>query len=422
MQTIREQIGEESYIILEKEAEIEVDLAIHFLLTNQYKQELYYHRRSLLTILLNEFEKFESRKFKFTPIDIVNILFDAKLQRACKTEQEYFQRRGGRSLFVELPFRFQWDERSKPIEEVITTHLEGLAATIFERTLASGITNFQTDSQMGSATKFFEDLFEKLQLPFSILIDDDTRIIGNQEIQKENSGVAFSAVGSYSYVYYYAQAYLRTFLNMLRISNFLNPGQISFGSWDIIIMAPTGPWFLSTNEISGAYSWNEDEKRPWEKIPDGCLFLSFGYRGISPMWLDSRTFSGMEKIFIENKVILDELSNPWSNKSINDIATSLDILSAATQLPDLGAKILQIYCCLEHLFVPKGIQKDNIKYIVGAINVLNPKLLPWFDKIYQLRCNYAHKGYVKKDSKTRSLISESIHNVIMLLTAKLKQS
>lgn len=90
--------------------------------------------------------------------------------------------------------------------------------------------------------------------------------------------------------------------------------------------------------MSGGYCWDEDKKKPWEKIPDGCLFISFGYRGITTLFLDSRTFEGIEKVFIENNIILKELSNPWRDKCIYDIETSLDILSTATQTPDLGAK------------------------------------------------------------------------------------
>ena len=79
-------------------------------------------------------------------------------------------------------------------------------------------------------------------------------------------------------------------------------------------------------------------------------------------------------VFMENVLIFKKLSNPWTDQCTKDITTSLDILSTATQTQDLGAKILQIYCCLEHLFVPKDVQTDNIKYIKGAINVLEPNV------------------------------------------------
>jgi hypothetical protein len=74
-------------------------------------------------------------------------------------------------------------------------------------------------------------------------------------------------------------------------------------------------------------------------------------------------------------------------------------LSSATQIPEVGAKILPIYCCLEHLFVPANVRRDNKKYIVGGINALRSDLLPWFDRLYDLRNGYAHKGFVLKTQK-----------------------
>lgn len=425
MPSIREQIGEELYTQLEIEAEKEVASAMQFEIVDQYQQERYYSMSSLLTPLIKEFESFQSKGLKFTPIDIVCILFKAKLLYSCQTEKEYEQRAGS-SFLEEACFVFRWEEeRNKSVDEVIEEHLEQLNLIIIERTLASEITNFTTHRTTEDAKEFLDQLFVKLNLPFSAHIEDNTfpeESTNNGSVEPEKGRIAFTVTGTRSYVSFYAQVYLRTFLNMLRIAGFLHKGQVDFGMWKIVIMAPTTPWFLNTNQVSGVYSWEEDEKKPWEKIPDGCLFLSFGYRGISTLFLDNRTFSGIEKVFVDNLLIFKELSNPWSEECIGDIATSLDILSTATQMPDLGAKILQIYCCLEHLFVPDKVQKDNIKYIIGAINALKPDLIPWFNKLYKLRCDYAHKGYVQKDKETLSLVFKSIDNTITLLTAKLKQS
>lgn len=419
MTTIREKIGEDSYTQIETEANKEVALAVQFEIVDQWRQDRYYIKRALLTPLLNEFKLFEEKGFKFTPFDVFNILFSAKLQRSCQTEKEYSQRSGG-GFMPETPFAFTWGEREKPIEEVITEHLRKLESTVVERTLACEITHFNTYPTMGNASEFLEQLFVKLELPFSIQIDpiQDT---ADGSHKPQTGSIAFTTIGTNSYVYLYSQAYLRTFLNILRIGGFLYRGQIDFGMWSIVIMAPTTPYFLKTNERGGTFSWEEDKKKPWEKIPDGCLFLSFGYRGITTLFLDNRTFAGIEKMFTENEVILKSISNPWNEKSVLDIATSLDILSNATQTPDLGGKILQIYCCLEHLFVPMSVKSDNIKYIIGAINVLDSNLLPWFQRLYKLRCDYAHKGYVQKDEKTLGLVFESVNNTIALLSAKLKQ-
>ena len=137
------------------------------------------------------------------------------------------------------------------------------------------------------------------------------------------------------------------------------------------------------------------------------------------MLLQTSLFGSIEKVVLENKKIFDSLQNPWESKNLNDIAPTLDILSSVTQVADLGAKILLLYCCLEHLFVPKNIDSDNKKYIVGGINALKKDLLPWFNKLYKLRCTYAHKGFVLKDDQIIGLIIESVKNVITLLIAKL---
>ena len=185
--------------------------------------------------------------------------------------------------------------------------------------------------------------------------------------------------------------------------------------------APTYPVFLGTRS-QGSLQWSEDKKESWEKIPDGCLFLSFGYRGLSNVWLDKRAYPRIEKFFLEHKGVFSCLKNPWNAKGITDVAPSLDILSSATQIPDLGAKILLIYCCLEHLFAPKNAKTGNTKYIVGGMNALATNLLPWFARLYDLRCAYAHKGFVLKDDKTMAMVSESIQNAMTLLVAKLSVS
>jgi len=122
---------------------------------------------------------------------------------------------------------------------------------------------------------------------------------------------------------------------------------------------------------------------------------------------------------LDYKVVFKSLINPWSTKSISDVAPALDILSSATQIPDLGAKILLLYCCLEHLFVPKDAFTENKKYIVGGMNALGPHLLPWFNCLYNLRCAYAHKGFVLRDEETMAIVADSVKNVMTLLGAKL---
>jgi hypothetical protein len=282
---------------------------------------------------------------------------------------------------------------------------------------------------------FFDQLFLKINTQFTCYLDENKLIekykllepgLREYELKEatryfSSPSIGFTCFGSSTYCRWYAYAWLRTFLCLLKISGFITPAQIEFGSSGVEIMAPTHPVFLGTHTIGGL-CWEEDEKESWEKVPDGCLFRSFGYRGISKFWLDSRNCPRIEKFFLEHKKIFNLLKHPWSERYLNDVAPTLDILGSATQVPDLGAKMLLIYCCLEHLLVPKHVSADNTKYIVGGINALRYDLLEWFDRLYKLRCDYAHKGFIKRDDKVFKLIMESVRNVMALLMAKLYYS
>jgi hypothetical protein len=137
------------------------------------------------------------------------------------------------------------------------------------------------------------------------------------------------------------------------------------------------------------------------------------------MWLDLRNFTRIKQFMLDHRVVFDHLRNPWSPTNTSDVAPTLDILSSATQMPDLGAKILLIYCCLEHLFVPEEAGAENKKYIIGGLKALKPNLSSWFDQLYKKRNEYAHKGVVLRTHGTRKLISDSMTNVMSLLIAKL---
>ncbi len=432
---LKEKIGEDVYTALCEEADKEVRLAMAMPLVDQYRQENYYKKRWLLPKTLEESRVFEDLGLKITPVDVIHILFLSKLLFAAKTEQEYIQRSGGGLFLGDQTFAFWWEERERGIDFVIDNHFERLAESISEKTLLSEIKLFETLQGLGEPSIFFRDLFTKLNLPFEVFFDDSYLIEkykvycpNAQSHTQENAKRYFCApsigvkvFGSNGYVYTYGSVWLRTLLSMLRIGAFIHRSQIDFGYEIKDTLALTTPVIAGTNS-HGVFSWNEDAKRPWEKLPDGSLFLSYGYRGISQMWLDNRLFPGIEKFFTENRIIFDKLQNPWNAFSINDIAPSIELLSATTQMMDLGAKVLLIYCCLEHMFVPKNIRKDNVKYIIGGINALRPQLLPWFEKFYQTRCDYAHKGFIFTDDSTRGLVFNSVENTFNLLTAKLKNN
>ena len=224
--------------------------------------------------------------------------------------------------------------------------------------------------------------------------------------------------GSREYCRWISTHWLRTFLNLLRVGSFVHPGHIQFGGWDVKIEAPTGPVFLGDHAI-GCFAWNEDTKESWAKIPDGALFLSFGHRHLASMQLDKRTFPLLTQFVVDHKGVFDCLRNPWSEMNTGGVAPTLDLLSSAVQIPDLGAKVLLIYTCLEHLFVPEGTKGNQKLYIIGGLKALKPSLLPWFDELYKLRCDYAHRGFVIRDDRTLGLARASVKNAMALLTAKL---
>jgi hypothetical protein len=432
--TIKARIGNETYTRLERQAEKEVALAKQMALRDQYLQENFYTQRFLLGELRGDCEYFQKLGLKILPTDVVNILFRCKLLFAAETEQEYAQRAGGAFPLGSSVLVVRWCERSERIDVVLNRHFSQLEAEIEERTLVAHIENFTSITGDTGPQEGFDQLFAKLGFPFVSFFEGEHLIEKHKQLEPglpvhdlacakrffSASSMGFKVSGSKEYCFWYSSMWLRTLLNLLRIASYIYPGQRDFG-WDVQMRGPAYPVFLGEHS-QGMYKWDEDKKESWAKLPDGCLFLSFGYRSLSKTWLDGRTIPRIEKFMLDHKAIFGGLTNPWNAKSIGDVAPALDILSSATQIPDLGAKILLIYCCLEHLFVPKKAYSENKKYIVGGMNALGPQLLSWFDGLYDLRCAYAHKGFVLRDDKTMGLVSDSMKNVMTLLLAKLSVS
>jgi hypothetical protein len=392
----------------------------------------YFSQNIELKDLLEECYLFEEKGLKISPLDVTNILFKCKLFSAIQDEAEHRRRTDGRSYPEEYQFLIPWSEKSLDADTLIEKYFKRLGSLLKERILVTQISGF--NSGEADVQTFFESLFQNLNLPFSCYFEGTHLIdklktfepgLKEYNLKEANElfsspSIGFKVFGSYMYCYFRAGAYLRTFLNLLKIVGVTYPPQVDFGCSNIQIMGPTSSVFLG-DHTSGCFCWDEDKKEPWERAPDGCLFLSFGYRGISTMWLDQRAFGNIEKFFSENMVILESLYNPWSIKSLYDIAPTIDILSSAAQIPDIGAKVLLLYCALEHIFVPKKIHKDNKKYIIGGINALDSSLLSWFNTLYDLRCEYAHKGFVLRNDSTRNLIIESMKNVLRLIVLKLSK-
>ena len=306
---LKAKVGKEIYARLDEEANKEVSSSLKMPLIDQYHQKQYYQQSSKINIILSECESFEKLGLKFSPIDIINIFFRSKLLFATKSPDVYNQRVGN-SFHPNLEYRFDWNEKAKGIDLIISEkHLELLDKSITEKTLITQISHF--DSNNGDPREFFDGLFQKLGLSFVCFFDDDNLVQKHKEMERGlrdynlqeakkyfcSPSIGFTTTGSEVYVHLYASVWLRTFLNLLRIAGFLNPGSLYFGQ-KLQITAPVYPVFLGKH-ATGVFCWDEDTKEPWEKIPDGCLFLSHGYRGLSAMTLDKRTFGRIERFFLE---------------------------------------------------------------------------------------------------------------------------
>jgi hypothetical protein len=116
------------------------------------------------------------------------------------------------------------------------------------------------------------------------------------------------------------------------------------------------------------------------------------------------------------------MEHPWKKRTLLDVVPTLDLLNTVTQMPDEGAKLLLVYCCLEHLFVPPKTIHGNRKCIVDGIKASRPDLLKWFEQLYDQRCAYAHKGFIATGEQARHLMVESVRNVLALITARLSTS
>jgi hypothetical protein len=433
LDTIKAKAGEESWVHLEAEANKEVAMASQMPLLNQGGLARLYTQRFLLGELLPECERFERAGLKILPTEVLSVLFRCKLLFAAHTEQEYVQRSGGIPLFNSAAIP-RWTDKAEKVDVLVDRYITRLGLEIRERTLLTEINSFSPSSPAQSPQASFEHLFLELGFPFVCFFDDGHLVEKHRQFEPglgsyDQTGatryfsapsIGFRTSGSGGYCFWYSSMWLRTFLDMLRIAGYIHPGQRDFG-FDAKMTAPTNPVFLGDHS-QGGDSWHEDMKEPWAKISDGCLFRSFGYRGLSNMWLDLRSLPGIRKFMLGHKKIFEGLNNPWNPRNINDVAPALEILSSATQIPDVGAKILQVYCCLEHFFVPKNTNGENKKYIIGGMNALAPDLIPWFDQLYKLRCAYAHKGFVQPDANTPELIAASVKNAMTLLVAKLTAS
>jgi hypothetical protein len=432
LNTIKTQTGQGCFGRLEKEAEKELSRALATPTKNQHGDKQYYRKRLLMGELLADCDLFDEKGLNILPTDVVNALFRAKLLFASKDEESFTHRAGEGMKALGI-----WHHKPAKIDEAIETFFEWIKDSIQERTLLTQLSSMvglganDWEPDYAAVQKFFEQVFQNLDAPFVAFVNpaglmekykqlepgyaEHTEIRCKQYFYTPSVG--FRITGSESYCYRYASAWLRSFLQLLRIAGFVGAPQIDSHK-DVSFLPPKGPVFLG-EYAEAAYSWIEGEFEPWDKSPDGNLFVSFGYRRLSNIWLDVRTFPRFEKFILDNRLILESMKRPWREKTLRDVVPTLDLLNTVTQLPDEGAKLLLMYCCLEHLFVPGDDKSGNKKYIVGGLHALKPELLPWFEKLYKQRNAYAHKGFLVPGEQARALMVESVKNVLTLIRAKL---
>ena len=365
-------------------------------------------------------------------MDLVDAMFRAKLLFASQDEASFLQRSGEGSYALGI-----WSKKPAKIDEALEAFFKWIKDSIKERTLLTQLNSFIAPSKGGSGQdyvavqKFFEQLFHKLGVPFVAFVNQGALMEKYKQMQPGlleytekhcqeyfyAPSIGFTVTGSELYCGLYAVSWLRTFLQLLRIAGFVRAPQIDSHE-GVSFLPPKGSVWLGSR-AEAAYSWSEGAFESWRKSPDGNLFVSFGYRRLSNIWLDNRTFQKIEDFILGNRKILESMEHPWKEKPLRDVVPTLDLLNTVTQLPDDGAKLLLLYCCLEHLFVPQGYTRDNKKYIIGGVNALRPDLLKWFDELYNRRCAYAHKGFLVPGEQNRGLMVESINNVLALVVAKL---
>lgn len=427
---IRDKLGNDIYWKLEEQADIEVGLAMKMELLYDDRKDNYYNSRFLLPELLQEYKTMIEIWLTISPQDIVNILFKCKLFKIAN-QSEYRQRNWWWSYVDEIRFCISNNEKDKKLDDLIIKYFDRQKEFLSDKIL---ITRLDGLANTSNASKFLDKLFENDFLPFTSFIHVDWLNEKYFDISEKDYDDPYKKIDEYFqspsiwchvswsslHCHYMWSVYMRTLLQLIKISWYINCWQIEFGR-DIRINAPIWSVFLWTG-TSWCYSRNEDKKEPWLRIPDGWMRRSYWFRWTSPLWLDDRNFDKIDTFFKENKVVREYIINPWNDTYLDDISPILDILCSATQIQDVWAKILLLYCSLEHLFVPSWMNRDNKKYIVWWINTLNRNLLPWFDKLYWLRCDYAHKWYIRNHDAIISTIIESFKNIIWLLRSKISIS
>ena len=449
-ESLIQKILPDSWRKFEKEADFEVGLAKKMALTycwgSGQPERCYYNQRSLFDGIVELSDEFLKNDFMVHPYDLFSILFRCKMLYASTTEDEFVQRSWWFFAFRRRDIYdiISWKNKSHWYEILITEAINSLESEIYERRLLTSISWYRIMDHLEekfSAQNFLNDLFQELGINTKVFLQNPTVDNSNkyywfngfnQSYDTQDKiddffrapSISYGIKGSEMFCFKISSTILVNILNLLRIFSFIRPAQIMFWENDIPFLPPEWPVFMWWNSYWCFY-WEQDKQDPWNKVPDWNIFTSFWFRTLNYSWLDYRIHESMREFFISNQSILQKVvSKTWDNSVIKVIYPVLDLLNSATQITDLWAKLLLIYCSLEHLFVPKWKDKENDKYILWWINALDTSLVPWFIELYGQRNRYAHKGYIinDKENKWLNFIQESMNNVVKLLNYKVTLS
>lgn len=359
--------------------------------------------------LLLDSDLFHKVGLRICPMDVINILFRCKMFLASATEDEYWQRVWSNSWDTEYWFAIPRNRKGSDVDDLIDEYLNRLEWMQSKRTLLIELTSYYGENK--EIKKALDDIIIEIWSTSFGVYDNVAQAIWKLFIW-------YTVYGSEKYSMMFASAQLRVFINMLQIAGFIYSDETEFWCEWVDITGPKRPFFL--NEW---YKWHIDiwidNLEPWQKGPDWCMWRSFWYRWVSKLRLTNWVTENIHKFMGKYINILKASENPWYEDSVKDIAPVLDMLSSATKAIDYGVKSLLLCCCLEHLFVPKWEIYNQKKYIIWALTSVKADLCEWYEKcLYKIRCDYAHKWFIKRSDATL-IVHGSFENIMSLLNVKL---
>jgi hypothetical protein len=224
LDTITNQIGQDRFKRLEKEADKELSLALNTPLKSQYGDKQYYRKRVLVGNLFPDCHFLDEKGLGILPTDLVDAMFRAKLLFESQDKGSFLQRSGEGSFALGI-----WSHKPAKYGEALECFFEWIKDSIKERTLLTQLSSFKGPSKGGSGEdhqaveNFFEQLFQKLGVPSVAFVNQEALMDKYKQVQpglleytKEHCqqyfyapSIGFTVTGSESYCYLYASAWLR---------------------------------------------------------------------------------------------------------------------------------------------------------------------------------------------------------------------